>query len=95
MITTKSVGISPETADPKPVRGVGWAGQAMKEGDSYWGEVKPQPPSPPEKSVAQPRGRKTKGNPKAWSPEAREAYSKRMKAWWQAKKAKSTTTEGT
>ena len=86
-------------ANPKPSRGVNWVGNPMKEGDNYWGgndnappaqQVVAQPDQPPD--VVRVR-RKAKGNPKAWSPEAREAYSKRMKAWWQAKKAKSTTGE--
>ena len=42
MITTKSVGLGAETANPKPVRGVNWCGNPMKEGDSYWGESEPQ-----------------------------------------------------
>jgi hypothetical protein len=64
----------------------------MKEGESYWGGSKPQEPQQEnigtsDTDIRPLTGRrKAKRNPKAWSPEARAAYSERMKAWWQAKK---------
>ena len=42
MMTTKNAGMDPATANPKPVREINWCGNPMKEGDSYWGESKPQ-----------------------------------------------------
>jgi hypothetical protein len=85
MMTTKSVGMDTDVANPKPVRHVNWTGQPMKEGDSYWGESEPQEAKVEQvQTVARPR--KAKRNQSAWTPERRAEYGAKMKAWWQAKR---------
>jgi hypothetical protein len=74
MMTTKSVGMDAETANPKPVRHVNWTGQPMKEGDSYWGESKPQPVPPPREA---PKAR-VKRVKRSWTAEQIEAMRARM-----------------
>jgi hypothetical protein len=74
MMTTKSVGMDAETANPKPVRHLDWCGNPMKEGDSYWGESNPQPVPPP-KEVPKARVKRVK---RSWTKEQIEAMRTRM-----------------
>jgi hypothetical protein len=74
MMTTKSVGMDTDVANPKPVRHVNWTGQPMKEGDSYWGESKPQPVPPP-REAPKARVKKVK---RSWTAEQIEAMRARM-----------------
>jgi hypothetical protein len=74
MMTTKSVGMDTDVANPKPVRHVNWTGQPMKEGESYWGESKPQPVPPPREA---PKAR-VKRVKRSWTKEQIEAMRTRM-----------------
>jgi hypothetical protein len=90
MMTTKSIGIGADEANPKPVRHVNWTGQPMKEGDNYWGESAPKgdeavPETEPVVRVSRPRKRrKPLGK---MTEEARKAISERMRAYWSGKRS--------
>ena len=90
MMTTKSIGMDTDVANPKPVRHVTWTGQPMKEGESYWGESKPQQETATTEStsvqrVARPRKRrKPLGK---MTEEARKAISERMRAYWSSRRS--------
>jgi hypothetical protein len=72
IITTDKLGL--DTANPKPVRGVNWCGNPMKEGDSYWGESEPQP-SPPPREAPKARVQRVK---RSWTATQLEAMRERM-----------------
>lgn len=77
--------------DPKPARGVNWAGHPMKEGEDYYGKtVTDAPSSAVEAPTARPnpaaesrprkrrRGRKSAA---VWTAEKRAEIGARMRAW--------------
>jgi hypothetical protein len=77
VITTKSVGIGAEIANPKPARGINWCGQPMKEGDSYWGESGP-PWETPEQKPETPKPARVKRVKRSWTAEQLESLRARM-----------------
>jgi hypothetical protein len=87
MITTKSVGIGAEIANPKPVRQFNWCGQPMKEGDSYWGESEPQ--QAVVSDTPKPRAKRVK---RSWTATQIEAMRARMAHARAAAKAKRSET---
>jgi hypothetical protein len=76
IITTDKLGLNADVSNPKPVRHLDWCGNPMKEGDSYWGESKPQSqPPPPPQVASKPRVKKVK---RSWTKEQIEAMRARM-----------------
>ena len=83
--------------DPKPARGVNWAGHPMKEGEDYYGKtVTDAPQSPAEAPTTRPeapaesRPRKRRQRRKSaavWTAEKRAEIGARMRAWHAARKA--------
>jgi hypothetical protein len=88
VITTKIMGDN--EADPKPVRGVNYAGLPMKPGDFYNGRPEHQAPNvlgtEPTHSVK----RKRSAYDKRKSPEFKKQFSDRMRAYWAQRKAQRT-----
>jgi hypothetical protein len=94
MITTKSVGITAETANPKPVTGFDYAGQPMKPDSFYNGRPEHQDPDAQVQvhvqAVDAPKARIKRKRKSTWSAEARAAFSQRMRNYWAMRKASST-----
>ena len=84
IVTTKSLGIGSEN-DPKPVRGIDYAGQPMKPGDSYNGRPEHCASHTPNVSVKRVAKRTV-----SMSAERRKAFGDRMRAYWAARKAQGT-----
>lgn len=94
MLTTKILGLDPATANPKPVRGVNYAGQPMSDDEYYNGRPEHQAPNesksssysitntPNEKTA---RVERVKRKRRGWTVAAREAASKR----WHARRSNS------
>jgi hypothetical protein len=92
MLTTKSVGITSETANPKPVTGFDYAGQPMKPGSHYNGRPEHCDPaaSTSTSTVAAgdaPKTRMKRKRRSAWTKEARAAFSQRMREYWAKRNA--------
>jgi hypothetical protein len=94
MITTKSVGITAETANPKPVTGFDYAGQPMRPGSFYNGRPEHCDPAvststvqPVAAAVDTPGTRRKRNRRSTWSAEARAAFSQRMRNYWAQRKA--------
>ena len=95
-MTTKSVGIDADIANPKPVRPINWLGNPMKEGESYWGESLAEEPVLIE--APKPREPRVKRVKRSWTATQIEAMRTRMahaRAAAKAKREQSTTIEGT
>jgi hypothetical protein len=90
MLTTKSVGITPETANPKPVTGFDYAGQPMKPNDFYNGRPEHQNPAAVQVHVQEQQPPvvriKRKRKRSAWTAEKRAAFAERMRNYWQQRK---------
>lgn len=89
MLTTKSAGITSETANPKPVTGFDYAGQPMKPNDFYNGRPEHQDPSTSTAAAEkQPVVRiKRKRKRSAWTAEKRAAFAERMRNYWIQRKS--------
>jgi hypothetical protein len=91
MLTTKSVGITSETANPKPVTGFDYAGQPMKPNDFYNGRPEHQDPSSSTSTVQEEKPLvvriKRKRKRSGWTAEKRAAFAERMRNYWQQRKA--------
>lgn len=92
MLTTKSAGITSETANPKPVTGFDYAGQPMKPNSFYNG--RPEHCAPAASDTPQTRipaavqvQYKRKRKPSAWTAEKRAAFAERMRQYWRERKA--------
>jgi hypothetical protein len=84
IITTKSVGIGTES-DPKPVRGIDYAGQPIPPSGFYNGRPEHQGPNAARIEARATEARKVRKT--AMSAERRKAFGDRMRAYWAARKA--------
>ncbi len=90
MLTTKSVGLTSETANPKPVTGVNYAGEPMKPGDYYNGRLEhcaPDVANTHQTRVSATPTRRAKRKGSAWTAEKRAAFAERMRAYWQQRRS--------
>jgi hypothetical protein len=85
MLTTKSVGLDSETANPKPVTGFDYAGQPMKPNSFYNGRPEHMAPAQAQKPAVVRVKRQRK--PSAWTAEKRAAFAERMRNYWIQRKA--------
>jgi hypothetical protein len=92
MITTKTAGLDPEIANPKPVTGFDYAGQPMKQGSFYNGRPEHQDPAVQVHVQVQGQAaplihRKRHRKHSAWTAEKRAAFAERMRNYWLQRKA--------
>jgi hypothetical protein len=91
MLTTKSVGLDSETANPKPVTGFDYAGQPMKPDSFYNGRPEHMDPDASTVPVWAEKSSvvrvKRKRRPSAWTAEKRAAFAERMRNVWIQRKS--------
>jgi hypothetical protein len=80
IITTKSAGIG-EQSDPKPVRGIDYAGQPIPPGGYYNGRPEHSAPYIRKHKEHKPHSKR------GWTAEKRKAFGNRMRAYWAQRKA--------
>ena len=88
MLTTKDV-IQSETADPKPVSGVDYAGQPIPPNGFYNGRpefMQPVPDAGKRPSVPKDESRTHRKPKRVISPERRAALAQRMRLYWQRRR---------